>query len=134
MSSTTIAAYPSVEVFQKEGLLLTICDTSPAEDDCGICLKPLYRATCDGDAATHHHQACSPEQKGVEPAHARPRGSADIPEPGMKVIPCGHEFGWSCLLEWFRSHNTCPMCRMELWPKRPTSAAQPLGRWMEGFF
>lgn len=26
-------------------------------------------------------------------------------------MPCGHIFGKSCLFEWLKNHNTCPLCR-----------------------
>lgn len=27
---------------------------------------------------------------------------------------CGHRFHRSCLQDWTRAHNTCPMCRSEI--------------------
>ncbi|EQC33463.1 hypothetical protein SDRG_08974 [Saprolegnia diclina VS20] len=28
-------------------------------------------------------------------------------------LPCGHEFHQECILEWFETQHTCPMCRTE---------------------
>jgi hypothetical protein len=28
---------------------------------------------------------------------------------------CGHKFGFSCLFVWTQEHNTCPMCRKEMY-------------------
>ncbi|OQR96433.1 hypothetical protein THRCLA_07292 [Thraustotheca clavata] len=28
-------------------------------------------------------------------------------------LPCGHHFHQNCILEWFDTQHTCPMCRME---------------------
>ncbi|KAJ8099192.1 hypothetical protein POJ06DRAFT_256278 [Lipomyces tetrasporus] len=39
------------------------------------------------------------------------------------VIACGHSFCYSCLLEWFRRHKTCPSCRLRV-SARPTISFQ----------
>ncbi|KAK9364018.1 hypothetical protein V1504DRAFT_437182 [Lipomyces starkeyi] len=39
------------------------------------------------------------------------------------VIACGHSFCYTCLLEWFRRHKTCPSCRL-LVNTRPTISFQ----------
>jgi len=30
------------------------------------------------------------------------------------TIICNHDFCYQCLNEWFKNHNTCPICRQEL--------------------
>ncbi|CAH2033578.1 unnamed protein product [Thlaspi arvense] len=30
------------------------------------------------------------------------------------TLPCGHEFGDSCILGWFARNHVCPLCRFEL--------------------
>jgi hypothetical protein len=34
------------------------------------------------------------------------------------LVPCGHMYHSSCILEWFEKNNTCPVCRFELPPRR----------------
>ncbi|KAI0132683.1 hypothetical protein BJ170DRAFT_614920 [Xylariales sp. AK1849] len=29
-------------------------------------------------------------------------------------LPCGHVYGYRCLIKWFRCHDVCPTCRMSL--------------------
>ena len=36
-------------------------------------------------------------------------------------MPCDHRFHPPCVQEWFKEHNTCPVCRYEL----PTEEPQP---------
>lgn len=30
------------------------------------------------------------------------------------LVPCGHIFHESCIIQWFTLHNSCPVCRFEL--------------------
>ena len=30
------------------------------------------------------------------------------------ILPCIHLFHYDCIIEWFRSHNTCPVCKYEI--------------------
>ncbi|KAK9234377.1 hypothetical protein V1525DRAFT_413259 [Lipomyces kononenkoae] len=39
------------------------------------------------------------------------------------VIACGHSFCYTCLLEWFKRHKTCPSCRLVV-TTRPTISFQ----------
>jgi hypothetical protein len=136
--------YASKEEFMKFGFILTILDTTREEEDCGICLKPLYAPKCDNEA--HDHEACSSEQKDkTKPISAAPRDPLDLAHPGLKLVECGHVIGHKCALEWFDHSNTCPFCREEMFPKKEEELdwwqwredcdeAQPEGRWMDGFF
>lgn len=36
----------------------------------------------------------------------------------LREMPCGHRFHDACLLEWLRTKNTCPVCRVAL-PSAP---------------
>ena len=36
----------------------------------------------------------------------------------LREMPCGHRFHEQCLLEWLRTKNTCPVCRVAL-PSAP---------------
>ena len=36
----------------------------------------------------------------------------------LREMPCGHRFHNACLLEWLRTKNTCPVCRVAL-PSAP---------------
>jgi E3 ubiquitin-protein ligase AIP2 len=31
----------------------------------------------------------------------------------VKKLPCGHDFGATCVKTWLEVNNTCPMCRKE---------------------
>ncbi|RIA96346.1 hypothetical protein C1645_673826, partial [Glomus cerebriforme] len=32
----------------------------------------------------------------------------------VRQMPCGHVFCESCLFQWLRQNNTCPLCRKEI--------------------
>lgn len=40
----------------------------------------------------------------------------DETEPGIKITACGHVLGKECALRWFEEANSCPFCRVELFP------------------
>ena len=49
-------------------------------------------------------------------------------------MPCGHRFHEKCLLQWLRSHNTCPVCRFAVEASdapRPTPLSAVLQNWHE---
>jgi hypothetical protein len=31
----------------------------------------------------------------------------------VRILNCGHEYHFTCIGQWFKKHNTCPICRME---------------------
>lgn len=35
------------------------------------------------------------------------------------IVPCGHMFHDSCIMQWLEMHNTCPVCRYELPTENP---------------
>jgi hypothetical protein len=37
----------------------------------------------------------------------------------INVPGCHHKFGTYCLDDWLKEHNTCPLCRTELFQYRP---------------
>ncbi|KAF2130402.1 hypothetical protein P153DRAFT_217257 [Dothidotthia symphoricarpi CBS 119687] len=73
---------------------------------CTICLEPLT----------------------VTSAHKTPPHDA-LTEPAVTIKKCGHVFGRDCLEQWMRNSNTCPMCRIEIFPmskhKREGDEQQP---------
>jgi len=111
-----IFVHESKEAFLEEGLELTILETTGEQQECCICLKPIYKAECDGNAATHHHGSCSSEPK----SEANPASSPvdDIPEIRIKIRACGHEIGHQCAMAFFESsvYGQCPLCRVKLFP------------------
>ncbi|KAK2080326.1 hypothetical protein QBZ16_000179 [Prototheca wickerhamii] len=50
----------------------------------------------------------------------------DAFKPGDEVIelPCNHCFHEDCLLPWLQSHNTCPVCRLELPAEEASQASR----------
>lgn len=83
---------PSCEQFLK-GCLLT--STTTDEEPCSICLEEYEVAptvTVTGVEQESHlwHTLC-------------------------QTPSCGHKFGFSCLFTWAKEHNTCPMCRQEMY-------------------
>lgn len=92
----------------------------PARDPserCPICLEAL----CSGSPPT------SP--KACESAHActgRAGDPIDLDLPPTRVrMPCGHDFHEGCLLQWVRTHRTCPVCRYELERGEPKDEGHP---------
>jgi len=56
------------------------------------------------------------------------------PAPQCIRMPCGHRFHEKCLLQWLRSHNTCPVCRFAVEASdapRPTPLSAVLQNWHE---
>ena len=54
--------------------------------------------------------------------------------PQCTKMPCGHRFHENCLLQWLRSHNTCPVCRFAVEATetpRPTPLSTVLQNWHE---
>jgi hypothetical protein len=47
-----------------------------------------------------------------------PLTTASPPTPGAEsavtINKCGHVFGKQCITKWMREHNTCPVCRVEI--------------------
>uniref|UniRef100_A0A060T981 ARAD1C41822p n=1 Tax=Blastobotrys adeninivorans TaxID=409370 RepID=A0A060T981_BLAAD len=58
------------------------------------------------------------EQDNQDPPTSVPEGEEEdddnvhIPDDHRPIqMPCGHNFGLSCIREWLNSSNTCPLCR-----------------------
>jgi hypothetical protein len=108
--------YQTEEAFHADGYELTILDATGTYDDCGICCKPIYKPQCDSDSTSHDHHLCSSEPK-QSSTPAPTMGPLDeYPEPGLKIKACGHVLGHLCALKWFEQANSCPFCRVRLFP------------------
>lgn len=64
--------------------------TGSNDDSCTICLSPLMEKTSDDG------------QQIVDSNFI------------IKIVPCEHYFHEACLLEWFETKGTCPICRYDL--------------------
>lgn len=50
---------------------------------------------------------------------------SNIPAKKAMVLPCKHAFHRSCATKWIRNHNSCPLCRHQVWyTDGPASNAQ----------
>jgi hypothetical protein len=108
--------YQTVEVFHADGYELTILDATTQYDDCGICCKPIYKTECDKDATSHDHHLCSSEQNSASALAPTMDPLDEYPGPGLKIKACGHVMGQRCALKWFEQANSCPFCRVRLFP------------------
>mmetsp|Transcript_8367 Transcript_8367/g.5973 ORF Transcript_8367/g.5973 Transcript_8367/m.5973 type:complete len:85 (-) Transcript_8367:103-357(-) len=63
----------------------------------------------------------------IEQKHCKKTGASQFEPPSCTVccdsiqmgkkgmfMPCGHVYHPDCLLPWFETNNTCPVCRFEL--------------------
>lgn len=55
----------------------------------------------------------------AEPSNNAPKRSPETIDPTVYhhypvELTCGHIFGQSCLAEWFKANNSCPLCRSRL--------------------
>jgi hypothetical protein len=85
----SIYAYKTKAAFHSEGY------EAFEQGDCNICTKQI----CSVDAKLHEH--------GTE---------EDETEPGIKITACGHVLGKECALKWWEEANSCPFCRVKLFP------------------
>ncbi|XP_023632998.1 E3 ubiquitin-protein ligase RNF181 isoform X2 [Capsella rubella] len=38
----------------------------------------------------------------------------DNDERRVVTLPCGHDFDYECVVKWFETNHTCPLCRFKL--------------------
>ncbi|KAL8823702.1 MAG: hypothetical protein Q9191_005625 [Dirinaria sp. TL-2023a] len=54
-------------------------------------------------------------------AYGPPTTSTENPPEQPRRLPCSHVFGAKCLATWLRDRNTCPLCRVVLFPREQSS-------------
>lgn len=42
----------------------------------------------------------------------------------MEGIQCHHEYHYSCMMEWLKQHNDCPVCRKRMWTQEAFTKAK----------
>jgi hypothetical protein len=72
------------------------------------CLDALKRVYCVSNSGltTLECSICLSSKIGT-PLDEKPSGDCDV----FVKLECGHMFDESCILEWFKHANTCPLCR-----------------------
>jgi hypothetical protein len=122
--AATETVFATKAAFEESGLAPYLTTTA---DSCSICLKDLAceasgadykplskaeRAVLDDEVDTyqdisdiHHHR----------PQHHHHHHQEE--QVGARLNACGHVFGKTCIVEWLKEQNTCPMCRIQLFPQ-----------------
>jgi hypothetical protein len=88
-------------------LQLRYCYKSVIQDS----INSLYPSSIPHCLATFHivdHEIVSIEEREVPPKNECPICRE---EGVLHKTPCNHHFHQSCLHEWLRRNNTCPLCR-----------------------
>lgn len=67
--------------------------------NCPICLQAIYSRNSGGNLSTHLIS--------------------------LFLTNCGHIFHSKCMIEWKRTNNTCPMCRLVLKNERSLNRQRP---------
>ena len=104
------AAAPEPIDIQQYLTPVTTSTLAPEDRICGICTEA-------------YHDTPSQEQE-KEPQHTPVK------------LPCGHVFGSECITSWLSPEtgksNTCPMCRLELFPAQqpPRTIGDGQGEWI----
>lgn len=119
-----------------------VADLGPSQRDCPICydkfedLEPAVEEGEDngedesedsGKRKRESNEELPPAKKlktafgsATATASATPKDTKSaVVNPGdyshhPVVLECGHVFGQSCLAEWFKSSNSCPLCRSKV--------------------
>ena len=124
--------HSSKSAFLNHGLANIILHTAL---DCSICREPLAVTLEVKDCPQSDHPAKAVINIGhasidVEDTDDRQVSNSDSrtavcpenvePEQAVRIVPCDHTFGRTCLEAWFNTSesNTCPECNQELFPRR----------------
>ncbi|KAF2628935.1 hypothetical protein BU25DRAFT_465942 [Macroventuria anomochaeta] len=129
-SIETTPPYKSRDAFLAHGINDILLD---AALDCSICREPLAVAFGQAETAPPHlpspavssftHVAINDGMTQSNTCDFTITASTDddlTPEKSVRILPCAHIFGRTCLSAWFTSSksNRCPECNQELFPSR----------------
>lgn len=139
MNNTTDSAkpYTTREAFLIHGLREIHLDTAL---DCSICREPLMVVLGNTEsiqpnvpssavmslshvAVTDNISSPCPDKTVLQNQPFTTTGSTEdgiVPESAVRILPCQHIFGRTCLKAWFTSSNSnrCPECNQELFSNR----------------
>lgn len=79
-------------------------------------ISSILNPQSESDSSQSHestHNAFIENTEGQDQAQATQEQNPEYLHSPVK-IPCGHIFGRSCLYEWTRLENSCPLCRKKL--------------------
>ncbi|KAF1922559.1 uncharacterized protein M421DRAFT_104981 [Didymella exigua CBS 183.55] len=125
--------YKSMEAFFSHGVNGMLLN---AALDCSICREPLAITLEQGGCAAQslpssavlsmvHTSVNFEESNDLESSSNEPTTAAFTdnsvgPEQAVRISPCNHTFGRTCIEVWFTTSksNRCPECNQELFPQR----------------
>lgn len=114
---------PAIQMRNWKWKRINACGGNAAPVECAICLEVLS-GVADTDSFTTTFQAKRKYGKSKRPSRSpqiAPTDDASNDQESLNQeiqwavqLPCAHCFHESCIIQWSKSHQTCPNCRANL--------------------